>query len=70
MRLNKGLKIEGVAITICMILLIIGVLLRIMGTSGILVVILSSPLFVLVVVALLFYWIYQAYKYQKTSMKE
>lgn len=65
MRLNKQLKVEGIAITICLILLCIGVSLKLVETSGIFVIILSSPLFVLVVIALLIYWIYQVIRYQK-----
>jgi hypothetical protein len=65
MKLNKQLKTEGIIIMICLILLCIGVMLRVMGPSGIFIGFFTGPFVVLVIIALLIYWIYQVVRYQK-----
>ena len=66
MKLNKQLKTEGIVIIICFILMCIGLILwHGLEIKNIFTMILQSPPFVLVVIALLIYWIYQVIRYQK-----
>ena len=69
MKMNKELKIEGIVIGICFILMLIGLFIQystfcnLRDTLGLFVLITSSPLFVLVVISAIFYWIWKVYKY-------
>lgn len=67
MKLNKQLKTEGIVIIICFILMCMGLILwHGFEMKNIFTMILQSPLFVLIVIGALIYWIYQVFKYQKS----
>jgi len=72
MKLNRELKLEGIIIGVCFVLMCIGLILRYGPYYGlnpmlwIFVIITSSPLFVIVVAASSLYWIGKARKYQRT----
>lgn len=66
MKINNQSKTEAIAIIIILILFVAGLLLRAIGTSGLFVMILSSPLVALILVVLAIHWSYQTFRSPKT----
>jgi hypothetical protein len=70
-KLNKQLKIEGIAILILFLLFVIGAIFAFvfpdsLGNYRIFAIMLTSPLLLMALIAVLIYWIYQVFKYQKS----
>ena len=70
MKLNKQLKVEGVAVMILLILFCIGATFLFvfpdsLGIYKIFIIMLTSPLLVMILIVVLLYWIYQVVRYQK-----
>lgn len=72
LKLNKQLKIEGIAILILLLLFVIGAIFAFifpdsLGIYRIFAIMLTSPLIVMLLIAVLIYWTYQVFKHQKQN---
>jgi len=74
MKINKELKLEGIVVGVCLLLMWIGFTYwyyasfnELSQIQHIFMFITTSPLFVLVVIATSLHWIWKLYKYQKTE---